>query len=133
MFCKITNTTSSPDSTLLEKSFAEQMNFLGLRLGGWAFYFWHQFRFSMCYPKGAYSLGHRLGQLPASGCKFDFPLCYPKGAHSFVRSPFGAISLKSHHSSNRYCTGLDEEDSFAPQMIFLGLRPGGWANYDLSI
>ena len=26
-----------------EKSFAEQMNFLGLRPGGWAFNFWHQF------------------------------------------------------------------------------------------
>ena len=23
----------------------------------------------------------------------------------------------------------DQENSFAPQMIFLGLRPGGWANY----
>ena len=25
-----------------------------------------------------------------------------------------------------------QEISFAPQMIFLGLRPGGWANYPLS-
>ena len=40
-----------------EISFAPQMIFLGLRLGGWAFNFWHLFRFS----KGAHLLGHRLG------------------------------------------------------------------------
>ena len=92
-----------------EKSCAEQMNFLGLWPGGWASYFWHQFRFSLCYPKdptrrvtvggnyplqGLNSIFHfaiprRLirwvtvgGQLPTSGAKFNFPLCYPKRAHS---------------------------------------------------
>ena len=47
-----------------ENSFAPQMIFLGLRPGGWVFNFWRQFRFSMCYPKGAHSLGHRLGTAP---------------------------------------------------------------------
>ena len=41
-----------------------------------------KFNFPLCYPKGAHSLHHRLGQFPTSGCKFNFPLCYPKGAHS---------------------------------------------------
>ena len=39
--------------------------------GGWAFNFWHLFRFSMCYPKGAHSLGHGWGTAPrkyATGC-----------------------------------------------------------------
>ena len=50
-----------------EKSFAEQMRFLGLRSGGWAWYFWHQFQFSMCYPKGAHSFTHRWLQLLTFG------------------------------------------------------------------
>ena len=41
-----------------------------------------KFNFPLCYPKGAHSLGHRWGQLLTSGAKFNFPLCYPKGAHS---------------------------------------------------
>ena len=34
-------------------------------------------------------------------------------------------------AKNKMPTPLAEgqENSFAPQMIFLGLRPGGWANY----
>ena len=35
--------------------------FLASGWGVWAFNFWHLFRFSMCYPKGAHSLGHRWG------------------------------------------------------------------------
>ena len=50
-----------PQPEAKKNSFAPQMIFLGLRPGGWAFNFWHLFRFSMCYPKGAHSLGHRLG------------------------------------------------------------------------
>ena len=61
------------------KSFAEQMRFLGLWSGGWAWYFRHQFQFSMCYPKGAHSLGHRWLQLPIF---WAFSMCFPKGAHS---------------------------------------------------
>ena len=72
-----------------EKSFAEQMRFLGLRPGGWAWYFQHQFRFSMCYPKGAHSLGHRRGQLPtfwAFWIQFHIFNVLPQGG-SFVGSP----------------------------------------------
>ena len=65
-----------------EKSFAEQMFFLGLRPGGWAFNFWHLFRFSMCYPKGAHSWHHRWGQFATKKGYFNFSMCYPKGAHS---------------------------------------------------
>ena len=43
-----------------EKSFAEQMNF------------WHQFQFSMCFPEGAHSLGHRLGSAPRNKGISDF-------------------------------------------------------------
>ena len=60
------------------------MRFLGLRPGGWAWYFQHQFRFSMCYPKGAHSKHHRLGNYPLFGhfgFSFKFSMCYPKGAH----------------------------------------------------
>ena len=46
-------------SHLLRKWF-----FFGLRPGGWAWYFQHQFQFSMCYPKGAHSITHRWLQLP---------------------------------------------------------------------
>ena len=55
------NDLPTPPAGGQEKSFAEQMNFLGLRPGGWAFNFWHLFRFSMCYPKGAHSWHHRWG------------------------------------------------------------------------
>ena len=65
-----------------ENSFAPQMIFLGLRPGEWVFYFDTSFNFPLCHPKGAHSLGHRLGQLDTSGAKFNFPLWYLKGAHS---------------------------------------------------
>ena len=72
-----------------EKSFAKQMRFLGLRPGGWAWYFQHQFRFSMCYPKGAHSLGHPRGQLPTFGAfwiQFQIFNVLPQGG-LFVGSP----------------------------------------------
>ena len=66
-----------------EKSFAEQMKFLGLRPGGWAWYFWHQFQFSMC--SFVYSLlaaiSHFLGHF---GSSFKLSICYTKGAHLFT-------------------------------------------------
>ena len=70
------------------------MRFLGLRSGGWAWYFQHQFQFSMCYPKGAHSLGHRWLQLPTFGAfwiKFQIVnILHHRG--SFVRSPLAAIT-----------------------------------------
>ena len=77
-----------------EKSFAEQMRFLGLRPGGWAWYFQHQFRFSMCYPKGAHSFTHLRGQLPtfwAFWIQFQIFNVLPQGG-SFVGSPLAAIT-----------------------------------------
>ena len=64
------------------------------RPGGWAFNFWHLFRFSMCYPKGAHSLGHRWLQLLTFGA-FRIQLqifnVLPQGG-SFVYSPLAAIT-----------------------------------------
>ena len=76
---KITNILPTPLAGGQERSFAEQQ---GGATRGWAFNFWHHFQFSMCYPKGAHSLGHRWGQFLTSGAKFNFRLCYRKGVHS---------------------------------------------------
>ena len=57
--------------------------FLASGQGGGHLIFDVSFDFPLCYPKGAHSWHHRLGQLLTSGAKFNFPLCYPKGAHSW--------------------------------------------------
>ena len=38
----------------------------------------------MCYPKGAHSLGHRLGQWGTSGCKFNLPTPLAGGQRKII-------------------------------------------------
>ena len=69
------------------------MNFLGLRPGGWAFNFWHLFRFSMCFPKGAHSLGHRWGTGPRKYAITIFHYANPRGLIRWVT--VGALDHES--------------------------------------
>ena len=58
--------------------------FLGLWPGGWAFNFWHLFRFSMCYPKGAHSWHHRWGTTPRKYAITIFQCATPRGLICWV-------------------------------------------------
>ena len=69
-----------------EKSFAEQMNFLGLWPGGWAFNFWHQFWFSTVPPQGGSFVGSPFGAIPRFSGYIQFSTVLPQGG-SFVGSP----------------------------------------------
>ena len=110
------------------------MNFLGLRLGGWAFNFWRQFRFSIVLPQGGSFVTPPFGAMGHFWLQIQFSIVLPQGSSfvgspfgaithfwlqikfsimlpqggSFVTPPLGAISPKSHHSSTQYCAGLDD-------------------------
>ncbi len=61
-------------------------------IGGWAFNFWHLFRFSMCYPKGAHSLGHRWGTAPRSEGISIFPCATPSSRY-FVKKRLSCMRM----------------------------------------
>ena len=73
-----------------EKSFAEQMNFLGLWPGGWAFNFWHQFWFSTVPPQGGSFVAPPFGAITRFWLQIQFSIVLPQGG-SFGAPPFGAI------------------------------------------
>ena len=117
-----------------QESFAKQMNFLGLRPGGWAFYFRHQFRFFHCAtPRGPINDTTVWGNYSLLGLNSIFHCATPRGLIRWVtvggngallglNSMFHCTSTRGlirwvtfcgngsllAANSTRYCAGLDD-------------------------